>query len=127
MFVPSLAGAAAFKWRSNYGGASVSDVKRLRELEAGNAKLKRMYADLALENEAIKDIHSSDKRRAKRSLLPEYRLVRLTPAACAGASQPRQVPVDSLVPRGARGRPPVRETTPVRHQTCGHVMRSAVR
>ena len=45
-----------FKWRSRYGGASVSDVKRLRELEAENAKLKRMYADLALENAAIKDV-----------------------------------------------------------------------
>ena len=39
-----------------YGGASVSDVKRLRELETENAKLKRMYADLALENAAIKDV-----------------------------------------------------------------------
>ena len=37
-------------------GASVSDVRRLRELEAENAKLKRMYADLALENAAIKDV-----------------------------------------------------------------------
>ena len=45
-----------FKWRSKYGGASMSDVKRLRELEAENAKLKRMYADLALENAAIKDV-----------------------------------------------------------------------
>jgi putative transposase len=48
--------ATFFKWRSKYGGASVSDVKRLRELEAENAKLKRMYADLALENAAIKDV-----------------------------------------------------------------------
>jgi putative transposase len=39
--------ATFFKWRSKYGGASVSDVKRLRELETENAKLKRMYADLA--------------------------------------------------------------------------------
>ena len=45
-----------FKWRSKYGGATVSDVRRLRELEAENAKLKRMYADLALENAAIKDV-----------------------------------------------------------------------
>ena len=36
----------------------MSDVKRLRELEAENAKLKRMYADLALENTAIKDVLS---------------------------------------------------------------------
>jgi putative transposase len=47
-----------FKWRSKYGGASVSDVKRLRELEAESTKLKRMYADLALENTAIKDVLS---------------------------------------------------------------------
>ena len=48
--------ATFFKWRSRYGGASVADVKRLRELEAENAKLKRMYADLAIENAAIKDV-----------------------------------------------------------------------
>jgi putative transposase len=48
--------ATFFKWRSKYGGATVNDVKRLRELEAENAKLKRMYADLALENAAIKDV-----------------------------------------------------------------------
>ena len=45
-----------FRWRSKYAGASVSDVKRLRELEGEHAKLKRMYADLALENAAIKDV-----------------------------------------------------------------------
>jgi putative transposase len=39
--------ATFFRWRSRYGGASVSDLKRLRELEAENAKLERMYADLA--------------------------------------------------------------------------------
>jgi putative transposase len=48
--------ATFFKWRSKYGGASVADVKRVRELEAENTKLKRMYADLALENAAIKDV-----------------------------------------------------------------------
>lgn len=41
-----------------YAGVSVSDLKRMRELEAENAKLKRMYADLALENAAIKDVLS---------------------------------------------------------------------
>ena len=44
-----------FKSRE-YGGASVSDVKRRREFEVENAKLKRMCADLALENGAIKDV-----------------------------------------------------------------------
>jgi hypothetical protein len=41
-----------------YGGMSVSELKRLRDLEAENAKLKRMYADLATENTAIKDVLS---------------------------------------------------------------------
>jgi putative transposase len=51
-----LSKATFFKWRSKYAGASIADVKRLRELEVENAKLKRMYADLALENAAIKDV-----------------------------------------------------------------------
>ena len=45
-----------FNWKSRYGGATVSDLKRLKELEAENAKLKRMYGELALENAAIKDV-----------------------------------------------------------------------
>ena len=48
--------ATYYKWKAKYGGASVAELKRLRELEAENAKLKRMYADLALENEAIKAV-----------------------------------------------------------------------
>ena len=39
-------------------GVSVSELKRMKELEAENAKLKRMYAELALENAAIKDLLS---------------------------------------------------------------------
>jgi putative transposase len=47
-----------FAWKSKYAGATVSELKRLRELEAENAKLKRMYAELALENTALKDVVS---------------------------------------------------------------------
>ena len=47
-----------FKWKSKYAGASVPELRRLRELESENAKLKRMYAELALENTAIKDLLS---------------------------------------------------------------------
>jgi putative transposase len=47
-----------FKWKSKYGGATVAELKRVKELEAENAKLKRMYAELALENTAIKDVRS---------------------------------------------------------------------
>ena len=45
-----------FTWKSKYGGASVPELRRLKELEQENAKLKRMYAELALENTAIKDV-----------------------------------------------------------------------
>jgi len=47
-----------FNWKSRYGGATLNELRRLRELEAENAKLKRMYAELALENVAIKDVLS---------------------------------------------------------------------
>ena len=38
--------ATYFNWKSKYAGATVADLKRMKELEAENAKLKRMYADL---------------------------------------------------------------------------------
>ena len=50
--------ATYFNWKSKYAGATVADLRRMKELEAENAKLKRMYADLALENAAIKDVLS---------------------------------------------------------------------
>ena len=48
--------ATYYQWRSKYAGASVSELRRLKDLEAENGKLKRMYAELALENAAIKDV-----------------------------------------------------------------------
>ncbi|PWN54513.1 hypothetical protein DEH80_17055 [Abyssibacter profundi] len=45
-----------YKWKSKYGGMEASDLRRVKELEAENARLKRMYADLALENTAMKDV-----------------------------------------------------------------------
>jgi putative transposase len=50
--------ATYFTWKSKHAGARVADLKRMKELETENAKLKRMYADLALENAAIKDVLS---------------------------------------------------------------------
>jgi putative transposase len=50
-----ISDATYYKWKSKYGGMEASDLKRVRELEAENAKLKRMYAELALENTAMKD------------------------------------------------------------------------
>ena len=47
-----------YQWKSKYSGVSVSELKRIRELESENSRLKKMYADLALENESIKDVLS---------------------------------------------------------------------
>lgn len=51
-----ISDATYYKWKSKYGGMEASDLKRVKELEAENARLKRMYADLALENTAMKDV-----------------------------------------------------------------------
>jgi len=45
-----------YKWKQKFNGMQSSDVKKLRELERENAKLKKMYADMALANEALKDV-----------------------------------------------------------------------
>lgn len=45
-----------YRWKRKYGDMSTSEVKRLRELEAENARLKRMLAESALELDAIKDV-----------------------------------------------------------------------
>ncbi len=48
--------ATYYHWKSKYGGMEASDLRRMKELEAENAKLKRMYADLALAHCAMKDL-----------------------------------------------------------------------
>ena len=45
-----------YKWKSKYSGMDVSQVKRLKELEEENRKLKQMYADLALDNQILRDV-----------------------------------------------------------------------
>ena len=47
--------ASYYLWRSKFGGMSISDAKRLKELEAENARLKRMLANAMLENEITKE------------------------------------------------------------------------
>lgn len=47
--------AAFYKWRQRYGGMQVSDVKKMKDLEEENTSLKKMYANLSLVHEALKD------------------------------------------------------------------------
>ena len=51
-----ISSATYYKWKAKYGGLEASDIKRLKELEHENSKLKRLYADMALENAALKDL-----------------------------------------------------------------------
>ncbi|ADD67417.1 transposase IS3/IS911 family protein [Denitrovibrio acetiphilus DSM 12809] len=53
-----ISDATYYNWKSKYGGMEASDIKRLKELEDENRKLKQMFADLSLENTALKDILS---------------------------------------------------------------------
>jgi putative transposase len=48
--------ATFYNWKAKYGGMSVRELKRLKELEAENAKLKKMYAEMSMENYALKDL-----------------------------------------------------------------------
>ena len=49
-----FSGATFYKWRAKFGGMEASDAKRLRELETENTRLKKLLAEAALDNEALK-------------------------------------------------------------------------
>jgi putative transposase len=50
-----MSNATFYKWRSKYGGMDASMMRRLKELEDENRRLKRMYADLSIQTEIVKD------------------------------------------------------------------------
>ena len=51
-----IASSTFYKWKSKYGGMEASDVKRLKELEEENRRLKQMYADLSLKSQLQAEI-----------------------------------------------------------------------
>ena len=51
-----ISDATFYKYKAKYGGMSVSDARRLRALEAENARLKRLLADAMLDNAALRDL-----------------------------------------------------------------------
>lgn len=51
-----ISNATYYKFKSKYAGMGPSDLKRLRELEEENRRLKQMYADISLEHKILKDI-----------------------------------------------------------------------
>lgn len=48
--------ATFFNWKSKYGGMDLNNLKRMKELEVENARLKKMYAEKSLQNDALKDL-----------------------------------------------------------------------
>lgn len=51
-----ISSATFYNWKSKYGGMEASDVKRLRELEEENRRLKKMFAELSLDHQILKEI-----------------------------------------------------------------------
>lgn len=51
-----ISDATFYNWKAKYGGMEASDVSRLRELEKENAELKKMFAEMSLENRAMKNL-----------------------------------------------------------------------
>ena len=51
-----ISDATYYNWKSKYGGMTASDIRKLKDLEDENRRLKRMYADLSLQHEALKDV-----------------------------------------------------------------------
>lgn len=50
-----ISAATFYQWRSKYGGMEASDLRRIRELEQENSRLKRLYADLSLDHSILKE------------------------------------------------------------------------
>ena len=54
----SVESTTFYNWKSRYGGMTLSDLQRVKELESENARLKRLVADLSLDNQVLKEINS---------------------------------------------------------------------
>jgi putative transposase len=62
--------ATYYQWKSKYAGMSVSELKRVKDLEAENSRLKRMYAELALENAGL---HRQEAAHPRSQAVPPTR------------------------------------------------------
>ena len=99
--------ATYHRWRAQYGAMKADDVKRLKELEAENARLKRIVADKELENVALKEI-SKGRMKVKSGSRPLC--VALLAGSAGDASRRRcaRKPLGHVQPRCVRARGDVR-------------------
>ncbi len=56
----NISSATFYKWKAKFGGMNASEAQKLRQLEAENAKLKRLLAESMLDNAALKDVLSKN-------------------------------------------------------------------
>lgn len=68
--MPPLSEASYYNWKAKYGRTKASDIKKMKDLEGENRRLKQMFADLSLECRALKDVieksfKTSDKAGAR--------------------------------------------------------------
>ena len=80
--------ATIYNWKARYGGTEVSQLRRLKELEAENARLKRMYADLSLTHQALQDAINQQVIDWKEAQIP---LIPLAQAFASDSSPARSV------------------------------------
>lgn len=52
----AISEASYYNWKAKYGGMEAADIKKIKDLEDGKRRLKQMFADLSLENRALKDV-----------------------------------------------------------------------
>ncbi|RMH37137.1 MAG: transposase [Nitrospirae bacterium] len=81
-----LSDATYYAWKAKYGGLEASALKWLKETESERAKLKRMDADLAFENRALKDLIEKQLARRRRNGRP-----------CHPSTQPMAFPLSGAV------------------------------
>jgi putative transposase len=82
-----LSDANYYQWKSKYGGMEAADIRRLRELEDENRRLKQVYADLSLENRALKDVIAKKLYCLSRPLDPATKAIILALHVLHGASK----------------------------------------
>ena len=101
-----------YKWKAKYGGMDVSEARRMKTLEAENARLKKLLADTMLDNAVLKDLLGKPWRRPSRSGLRRSR-------RCRPTTSPSAVPADWSAsmrrPSGADGH----RTTQRSGRACG--------
>ncbi|CAG9296982.1 transposase [Celerinatantimonas diazotrophica] len=56
-----MSSATYYKWKSKYGGMDASELRRMKELEDENTKLKQLFAEVSLENKAMKELFAKNE------------------------------------------------------------------